>query len=319
GTQEVGDLGTVVQRWSELGAAARVSLAVGGASFAVLALALAAAALLLAAVQLSGIPTRRAQAAVMRELGFTRARIARWFAGEEVPGIALIVVVAGVAVVSSGGTALVWTTAAIVAATVTLAGLVGVVAGSRHRTGAQPRDARSRRLGARSAAGFGARQALVHPFTTGVHALSLIIVGLAAAALVAAVSSGRADAGRSSLAEVITGGQALPQAALGASGILGGILLARLTRRLDLTRRARQWDALRAAGWTTRQLALAQRVEGAVIVVPVLVVTGVLAALGAHAVGAAPALTYAGIAVAAATVTALVAFSARTRMKGVRP
>lgn len=312
--QKVGDLGTVTQRWSELGAASRVSLSVSTATLAILGIALAAGILLLGAVQLAGIPARREQAVVMREVGFTRQRIARWFAAEEVPGLLIVALVGAAAWWISRGTGIATIAAAVAIGTVLVTSSASIIAASRARTVRMPRDARSRRLGASSVPAFGARQALIHPLTTLVHVLAVVIVGLSAAGFAAAALAGRQSAGASSLALLAVAQQLGPQLALGAAGVVGGILLARLTRRLDLARRGDQWAVLRAAGWTSAQLATAQRVEGISVTVPALLLTAGLAWFGAQWLELTPAWLYLAVAVGAGLATALVAFS--TRRKG---
>lgn len=314
GTQTVGALGTVTQRWSELGAASRVSLSVSTATVTILGIALAAGILLLGAVQLAGIPGRREQSVVMREVGFTRARIARWFAAEEAPGLIIVVLVGVVTVVVSGGTGIATFAALVATGAIAVTAVASVIAGSRARIAPKPRDARSRRLGSRSVPAFGARQAIVHPFTTVVHVLAIAIVGLSAAALTAAMLAGRDEAGASSLALLAIGQQLWPQIVLGLAGIVGGILLARLTRRLDLARRAEQWATLRAAGWTSGQLATAQRIEGITVVIPGLALTAGLTWLGVQQLTLAPGWLYIAVGTAAGLVTGIIAFS--TRRKG---
>ncbi len=314
GTQQVGPLGTVTQRWSELGAASRVSVSVSSATFAILGLALASGILLLGAVQVAGVPGRRAQAGVMREVGFTWAGIARWFAAEEVPALVAVVGAGVLAWVVSGGTGLATVAAVSAVSAVVVTSAVAVVAGAQPERARATRDRRSRRFGATSASGFGARQVLVHPVTSLTHVLAIVIVGLSTAALAAALLAGRAAAGRSSLAELVTDAQLVPQLALGGTGIVAGVLLARLTRRLDLTRRAEQWAVLRAAGWTSGQLGAAQRSEGLTLALPACALTAVLTWFGASGLDLdAPAL-YMGAALAAALVAALIVFS--TRRKG---
>ena len=312
GTQTVGELGTVAQRWSELGAAARVSLAVSTATLAVLGIALAAGILLLGAVQVAGIPGRREQAAIMRENGFTRLRIARWFASEEVPGLLIVVLAAGAAIWLSGGSGTAAIAALLAVAAVAVTSIAAVLASARVGWARRPRDARSRRLGARTVVGFGVRQAAVHPLGSTVHALAIMIVGAAAAGLVAAILGGRVSAGASSLADLVNSTVLWPQLLLGSVGILGGILLARLTRSLDLARRSDQWILLRAAGWTERHLSLAQRVEGLAVSVPALAVTAAIAWLGSAQLDLDPARSTA-IALAAGTLAALLSFSTRRK------
>lgn len=308
--QTVGPLGTITQRWSELGAAARVALSVSESTLAILAIALAASVLLLGAVQIAGTPGRREQAAVMRDIGFTRGRIIRWFAGEEIPGIVMVLLIGVAALWIAGGTRIALAAAGIVVAVVLLAAIASVVAGSQGRVRTRVRDARSRRLGARSVAAFGMRQALVHPLTSLVHLLSIVLVGLSAAALSAAAANGWEAAGTSNLALLALGRHLAPQLALGVVGMLCGILLARLARRIDLARRSPQWELLRAAGWAGGQLVTAQRMEGVAIVVPALVITAGLVCFGALRLDLLPAWIAGSIAVAAGLATALLTFSA---------
>lgn len=312
GTQTVGELGTVTQRWSELGAAARVSLSVSTATLTVLSIALAASILLLGAVQVAGVPARREQAVVMREVGFTRARIARWFGAEELPGLVVVVGAGVIALWVSGFSGIAAVATIVAVGSVLVAAIAAVHAGSRVLGTQRPRDGRSRRLGARSVTGFGARQAVVHPLSTVTHVLAITIVGLAAAGLVAALIAGQLAAGESSLALLTITRQLWPQALLGATGVLGGILLTRLTRRIDLARRGEQWATLRAAGWTGGQLATAQRIEGITITLPALALTAALAWLGAEWLELAP-QRYAGIALIAAAVAALLSFTVRRK------
>ncbi|WP_125776526.1 hypothetical protein [Antribacter gilvus] len=98
GAQHVGRLGIVEQQWSELGAAARVDVAVGDATTLTLVVGLGATALLVGAAQLVGVPRRRREAAVLALVGWPRGRIARWFVAEDAVGVAVIAVAGAVAV-----------------------------------------------------------------------------------------------------------------------------------------------------------------------------------------------------------------------------
>lgn len=313
GKQTVGALGDVVQRWSELGAASRVSLSVSTATYVILGIALAAAILLLGAVQVAGIPGRREQAVVMREIGFTRVRIARWYAIEELPGVAIVAAAGVIAVWSASARAVAASAAVIALGVVAAFAVAAVVAGSRSRPLSRARDARSVRLGARSVAAFGVRQVFIHPLTSIAHLIAMIIVGLGAAGLAAAVLTGRAEAGESSLALLATGRQLWPQLALGATGVAGGLMLAHLVRRIDLSRRADQWAAARAVGWTSGQLATAQHVEGIAVAAPAALIVAALAWLGSILLELDQAAWYVAIALTATILTALVAFSARRK------
>ncbi|WP_435746473.1 hypothetical protein [Microbacterium sp. PMB16] len=310
--QTVGSLGAVAQSWSELGAAARVELAVSQTAWTMLGIALAAGLLLLGATQLALIPGRRVQSVVLREIGFTRSRIVRWFAAEEVPGFLVVVAVAAVTWVLSGGTALAGIAALASVVILALTSAAAVHAGAQRRP---PRvaDRRSRRLGASSVTQFGLRQAWIHPLTSTVHLLAIVIVGVAAAALVETVVAGRMFSGESRLAFLAGAQQILPQTALGVVGVVGGVLLARITRRMDLARRSQQWSILRAAGWTRRQISHAQRTEGLAIVVPALVVLAAVVVSAAFSLGWGGWVSPLLIALAAGVASALFTFAARMR------
>jgi hypothetical protein len=270
GEQRVATLGNVTQNWSELGAAARAELAISSGTIAILFIALASTVVLLGAVEIAGLQGRRAQSIAMREIGFTRRRISRWIAAEQLPGLLVVLVVGGVALVASGGSQFSLIAVATLIAATLASSSFAVVAGSVPDGMRRMGRARSRRTGARSTAAFGIRQSLVHRLTSATHVLSILIVSLSAVALVSVLTSSRAQAGESLLAGFLGTQQLVPQLALGCAGLVAGLVLARLGRRLDLQLRATQWATLRAAGWTTTNITLAQRVEGLTVVVPAL-------------------------------------------------
>ncbi|WEG09011.1 hypothetical protein PU630_00160 [Microbacterium horticulturae] len=311
GTQTVGDLGTVVQRWSELGAAARVDLSVSTATYAMLGIGLVAVLLLMGTVQLAAIPGRRLQARAMRDIGFTRARIARWYAAEEVPGWLIVALVGGAAVALAADRLLAAVVVGVALVIIAVVGAISVIAGSRARVGTRPRGSASRRMGAASIIGFGARQARIHPLSSVVHTVAIVVVGVACAGLVAVALNARSEAGASLLAGLTWVRMLWPQLALGLAGIGGGLLLARLVRRIDLDRRAAQWRVLRAAGWTTGQLAAAQRTEGIVVALPAIALAALVAWGGAIALGFEPTWISAAAAGGAGIVCSLLTFTAR--------
>jgi len=273
--QQVGTLGTVTQQWSELGAAARADIAVTTASLSVLGIALGSTALLLGAVQFASVPRRRGQATVMREIGWTRGRIRRWMFAEEIPG-AVIVLTAGISAVAlSGLQQASITIAAIGVAVVVLTSVAAVVLGARGTTRvAQVRESGGRRmlrLRGRSIRTFGVWQARIHLLTTITQVVAVLIVALGSAGLAEVFLEGRRQAGASLLAQFTTGQAALFQLVLGTVALASGIILAVLARRVDLARRAPQWAALRAMGWTESELRTAQRTEAATVALPAIV------------------------------------------------
>lgn len=303
--QRVGDLGDVTQNWSELGAASRADLAISTATASILALALGSAALLLGAVQFASVPRRRAQAAVMREIGFTRGRIGRWMAAEEVPGLVVVVLAGLAAALLSGLTQLSLVISGAGVGVVVVTSAVAVGLGSRTAPRRVPRRA-TKRVRGRSIVAFGVRQGRIHSLTSSTHFLAILIVALSAAGLASVFLQGRANAGSSLLGQFAVGQATLSQIALGLTGVIAGLILAVLGRRVDLARRSTQWAVMRAMGWTSGQLKLAQRTEAVTIVVPAVLVSGVATWFGAGALDLAHPLLVTGVALAAAALASLV-------------
>lgn len=283
--QAVGPLGSVTQKWSELGAAARVDLAVSNTSFAILAVALGAAALLLAAVQLAGVPGRRAQASVMRTIGWRRRRIVRWMAAEELVSLAIVAVAGLVALLlassrSAVSIAVGGSVAALVA-TSTLAVVLGarpLVSGVRPpRRGKRRRQRANARAWVTSFSRFALRQVAVHRLNAVVQLLATIVVAVAAAAVTVTLIEGRAAAGASALGVFAVDQAFIAQLVLGAIALLAGIVLAAIARRIDLERRREQWATMRAMGWSAGQVRTVQVVEGLIIGVPAVAVAGAIA------------------------------------------
>jgi hypothetical protein len=315
--QKVGPLGTVTQQWSELGAAARADVAVSSASLSVLGIALGSSALLLGAVQFASIPRRRGQAAVMREIGWTRGRIRRWMFAEEVPG-AVIVLIAGLAAIALSGLQQVSIViAAAGVAVVVLTSILAVVLGgrgaARERRLRQRGGRRKLRLRGRSTLTFGLRQARIHLLTSVTQVIAALIVALAGAGLAEVFLEGRRQAGASLLAQFTTGQAALFQVVLGAVALASGIILAVLARRVDLARRSPQWAALRAMGWTAEDIRSAQRTEAATVAIPAIVLATAATFGGALLLGSASIIPLTAIGTGAAIVTSLVLLFVRRK------
>lgn len=283
--QEVGPLGSVTQKWSELGAAARVDLAVSNTSFAVLAVALGAAALLLAAVQLAGVPGRRAQASVMRTIGWRRRRIVRWMAAEELVSLA-IVAVAGVAalLLASSRSAVSIAVGGSVAALVVTSTLAVALGARPIASGIRPlrRGKRRHRMAevqawVTSTWRLALRQVTVHRLNAVVQLLATVVVAVAAAAATVTLIEGRAAAGASALGVFAVDQAFIAQLVLGAVALVAGIVLAVIARRIDLGRRREQWATMRAMGWSAGQVRAVQVIEGLIIGVPSVAIAGALA------------------------------------------
>ncbi|MCC7128698.1 MAG: ABC transporter permease [Microbacteriaceae bacterium] len=283
-TQEVGRLGSVTQRWSELGAAARVDLAVSNTSFAILAVALGAAALLLAAVQLAGVPGRRAQASVLRTIGWRRRRIVRWLAAEELVSLGIIMVAGIIALfLASSRSAVTIAVAGSVAALVVTSTLAVVLGARPLPSGIRPlkRGRRRHKLAevrARISSiwQLAMRQVFVHRLNAFVQVLASIVVAIAAATVTVTLMEGRAAAGASALGVFAVDQAFIAQLALGGVALLAGIVLAVIARRIDLGRRREQWSTMRAMGWGAGQVRAVQLIEGMLVGLPAVVIAAAL-------------------------------------------
>ncbi|MET1016202.1 MAG: hypothetical protein ABWX76_05255, partial [Leifsonia flava] len=130
GEQSVGLLGTVEQRWSALGAAARLGTSVSQATLALLATVIAATLALFAVASLSAVGSRRSGAATLRTVGWTRGRILRWLLAEQWPALAAVLLAGGLAAVLAADDALVLSTTASVVLAVIVIAVVRAVSGA---------------------------------------------------------------------------------------------------------------------------------------------------------------------------------------------
>ena len=283
--QRVGPLGTVVQRWSELGAASRADVALSTSSFLVLGIALGSTALLLGAVQFASVPRRRVQSAVLRELGWTGGGIRRWMAAEEVPGALIVLLVGAAAAVLSGFSSIALAVAGGGVAALLVTSATAVVAGSRTATSRgstrRPVGRRATRGRGRTVGSFGARQSVIHGITTGTQAVALLVIGVSSAALTLVILDGRRGAGESVIARALSDQALVSLLSLGGTALAAGVILAVIARRIALARRGPQWEIMGAIGWTTAELRHAQRVESTAAAVPAVLLAGIATAVAA--------------------------------------
>ncbi len=304
GTQRVGTLGDVSQYWSELGAAARTQVSLSGATLAVLGIGLGSAVILLGAVQFASIPRRRAQAAILGEIGWRRRRIRQWMTAEELPALALVVVIAAVSAWLAGFSRIALEAGGVGVAAVLATSVIAVAAGSVRAGVAAPSRRASARRAAPSPRSFGLRQSRIHPLIAVTLIVATLIVSASAGAIVISVFAGYRAAGHSLLAQFSANQALVPQLALGLAGLVSGVFLAVTARRADLRTRAPQWQALRAMGWTRHDLASAQIAESLATIVPAIALTAVLA-VAATLLGLGPALPFVGTATGASVVVSL--------------
>ncbi|WP_419819228.1 hypothetical protein [Glaciibacter flavus] len=297
--QKVGPLGTVVQDWTRLGAAAGLSLAVSQTTSGLVWTVLAALIALYAIVSLSGMLAMRREATVLRSAGWSRARVARWRLGDHVPAVALVAGVGAAAVAFAPQRALATTAVITAVAAMAVIAVVAAVIGSRARrsrmasasqlhsrpsvihldeTNIEDRDlgearlaetdepsreaqrSRGRRsIGASSPAGFGVRLIRSDLGGAGLRAASILIVVTTIGAVAALLSARPRPS--SLLHTVGTAAVWAPQLTLAVAGVVAAVVLAVFADARRRSARALDVEALREHGWTTVEIGRAQRVE----------------------------------------------------------
>jgi len=269
GAQQIGDLGYIRQDWSRLGAVTEADAAVSATSIALLAVCVLALGSLLAVVQLGSIPARRAHAGVLRELGWRRRRIARWFAAEELVGLAVLVGVGAASIALTTVPVVAAVTVGVALLCVVATSLVAVLLGARApRRTLRRQRARSTALRVASPLGFGVRQARASIASAVTLGLAVVVVVVSVAAVVAVFVQGRELAGPTLLGALAAARGWVPQGVLAAVSLTAGVLLVVLARRATLARRRAQWAAIRAMGWGRADIRLAHLAELAVSVLP---------------------------------------------------
>lgn len=286
GGQLIGDLGTITQPWSRLGAVVEAETAVSATSVALLAICVVAVGVLLAVVQLGAVPARRADAGVLRQLGWRRARIARWYLAEEAVAFLVVAIVGAAAVALASVRQIALGAVLASVALVLVTSLVAVVLGAR-----APR-ATVRRMRTRSADlpprvtgayAFGTRLARTNLAGTIALSLAVLLIVLAAAIVVTLAVQGLQLGGPSELAALAAARAWIPQGVLVAVTLAAGVMLAVVSRRFGVGRRREQWAAIRAMGWTTRDVVRAQLAELTVGAIPGALLGVVLSAVIARA------------------------------------
>ena len=156
---------------------------------------------------------------------------------------------------------------------------------------------------------FGVRQAKVSLTNSASLALAMLFIVLAVAVAVTLIVQARQIAGPSELAALASTRAWVPQGLLAAVSLASGVALAVLSRRMGVDRQAAQWNAIRAMGWTSRDVARAHVAELAVSAVPGvilgLMVSSALVVVQSP-VALVPALVTGAVAGAAALVVVLV-------------
>lgn len=264
GAQVVGELGTIQQKWSRLGAVTEADAAVSATSLALLVACVVSVGVLLAVVQLGAIPARRAHAGVLRQLGWRRGRITRWFLAEEFVAISIVAVVSALSVLLATAQTVASFAVATAVALVAVTSLAGVVAGARaprHSLRRQLARASTRRPRVNGPVAFGVLQARSQPINSISLGVAAFLVVASIAICAAVFAQGRDLAGPSLLGALASARAWVPQGVLAAVSLAAALVLAVLSRRMGLQRRREQWAAIDAMGWSRGDVQRARLAE----------------------------------------------------------
>lgn len=299
------DLGWVHQWWTSLGVATRVERTVARTSSSLLVLAAVTVGAGLLALGLARFDRRRRQVIILGAVGWSRRRIAGWYAAE---GVVVALVAAGLgalAVILAGAST--GAQAVVIAVVVALAGGAAVEATLVIRSRATPS-----RVGALASAvrahgpiSIGFRAAFSRLAWTGTEAVLAAVAAIAIGVAVTLLADFAPSLGASRLGTYATGIASAPEVVLAAVAVGGSILVLAALVLAGVDARADDWRALRANGWTRRLTGLAVSFEQLVVVAPAAVVTLLIAPV----VAPIPSLTSLtiGVALVAVPVVGLVA------------
>ena len=285
------DLGYVRQHWTSLGAAQSVETGLGGTNSALLFLALAVALAMAAGIALIRLAGRTADAAILRAIGWSDARIARFITADALVAC-LLVESASFIVWVAGSRASARADPAGLAVGFALAATLPVAASAAavlvlHRLGPSARDAGETWRGVptggwlrvRGPLSLGLRAVLARPARS---LVTVVAVGLAAGATaLGGLAVATSYVGQTLLANAVS--QTLhPYQILLLVLVAGsGILLALSVQRLDRRDRTVELQVLSAAGWTPGQIRLSLQASRLVLSLAAAPIAASVGALGA--------------------------------------
>lgn len=276
GGQSIGDLGTIEQTWSRLGAVREADTAVSATGLALLSVSVLAVAMTFVVVQFAGISARRQTAGVLRGLGWRRSRIRRWFLAEDAVAVGLLLIAGAVAVaLASVG----WVTAAAVGTVVAVALVTLALCSTLAARPPRPRAERAERTAAAGLtfARMARRQITSALGSRVVLAAAASVLVVAVTAAIVAVTQGSELAGTTELAAVALTRGLAPHAALLAIAMASAIVLAVQSERMRPAEIREQGERLRAMGWPRAFVVRLRIAEIAAGIVPGLVVGAAIA------------------------------------------
>lgn len=280
-TQPPGDLGTVRQGWTTLGAAARVTTGLSGINTVLVGLTALLTLALVVSLEVVTFGTRQRDIAIMLAVGWSRRRVAWWLIEEGILSGAALLVLAILAATIAGHASGMVAACSLVAAFVAVraVGAISVVLRSRHRAVQQGDVSTSiaSPIRVRGPWTLALRSTTARIWRT-LALVGAIGAGSAALGIGAAVVGGALIAVGPTRLAIAVSSRVLPYQ-LGILAILGfaGMSLAYALRRVDLRDRASEFRVMAVVGWSRAEIATAIQRQDLLWLLP----GGLLGAAGA--------------------------------------
>lgn len=270
------DLGWTVEEWTSLGAALQTEQAQTTASWILLMVSLAGVTLLACAVQLTAIRPRRAEAALLTSMGWTRSRIRRWFLTEDLPALVLVAAATAVALLLAASPVAQATTAVAGPAFLVAVCLVAVAATPKRPPRPRRSDATGPALPARSPTTIGRRLARASRLATTLSGLALVVLVTTALTFVTVILTSRDQAGPTRIANLVNAEVLLPQTILAAGALTAGTIMFVMGIRRTLHQAADQHHMLLTLGWGRKHLSSCIRAQLLSSLLPGVVISGLI-------------------------------------------
>ncbi|MFK0071685.1 FtsX-like permease family protein [Arthrobacter woluwensis] len=257
-------LGTVQQSWVRQDAAAAVSSSLSGTNIMLLFLALLGATLLTAASTVSYVRKRRADAGILRAMGWNQKQIRKWVLQEFGVGAAALAAAGLILSLLS------WNLATAIVSLLVLviyavAAWLAVRQLRHHHVVDQEVVDDSSLITIDSPLTFANRQLKTHRFNTLALAVAVGVFGAAVGALVSVLVDIPRAAGASALGGLAAGSIVLPAIILAVAGAVVGLFLTIVTGRFELGAKREQIGVLNAMGWNPDMLRQVRFFEHALV------------------------------------------------------
>jgi len=271
GFSSSGDLGWVRQNWTTLGAVVTVSSAMTTLQYGLLYSAVGILILSIVAVLITSGRRRRAETALLRDLGWTRAQVRRRMIALQLPGVGFILATSIAVLMLKPSTALVGPLSGVV---LTGAALLAALLGAKTKASSKSRStAKGLRDPISSLKALSWRHVKSSPGRYFSQFVGLVAVGLSIALTSAVLLNGQQQSGQTRLAAVVMSSTSVSLVLLGSAAAAAALVLAFLGRSSDIKQQDEEARTLRAMGFS-RNIIRSLRISQTLVLVTVSLIGG---------------------------------------------